>query len=297
MVKMPNFRRPGLPRYYHPFDPLQLGEEVDGSHRANKQSISIPLFRARKRKIIWSPLSYKNLLCFYDREANLKYFMQQMSKKAKKLEESCSIDIYNFDNTIHSKWIRELDDEYKIIKQHPFENTLEFFIQELIKYKNNVKVNTKALNVLESPNRVTYTICLFLTEEHVETIINSKNRDVFFKLLNESVSERINIMIFVKKAKRIPAWFIEKFDLKIFLSNDNFNYAKNHLYPDYYLVRPLSNQKLWGCATINNKKELITIHPYKYTLSERTKQQQKQLNDEHEQYKKYLESLTEGSTQ
>lgn len=295
--------RPCARRYYYPWNPLQLSAEVDGGWRVAKNSASFDTYRTFRRKLIWSVLLHKSLLVFHGDENDeysgteqLASLVKSFSKQAdKSMKGTLTHTFYDFDGAV-ADVLAPLDEQFRGFTVQPYEESFQHFLDELVKHRERVRANTRLTKLPEAPNKRLQLISFVMDKNMVSLLRNNVVvRGQFFSLLQESARERMYFMVFMADAENFPQQWVDSFSQVFFLGESNSRIARDVWFPKLPVGKNSFAQELVGYGLEDMPpKELLSLHPTKYTKSEWKKAKESEHAAEEEMYRKFLLSLEDG---
>lgn len=280
-------------RYYYPWNPLQLSTSVDSGARVRKNSVNFETFRTYRMKIIWSALLNKNAAYFLSEGCSMLEHIELLCTQASKTPlGSVTISFYDFTGE-HEEDLLPLDEDYSFFTYHPYKDSLEHFLTNLIDHRSEVRIQTRELELLEAPNKMNQIIMFVVGESLLAELKSPLRLQMFKSLLENSADERIYLFPFFTRVREVPESLFKSFSHCYFLGEDFGEYAREELYPEWRVSRNSFAQELVGYGVVSEEEKLYALHNWKYTESEWEKNRKQAISDEEELYREYLKSLEE----
>lgn len=279
------------------WDKLQLSNLRNNGFIVHKQSVSFDFYRTFKKKVSWTPLSFRNGALFHnDNEFEVKTFVETMASQSRKFDGSVVIPVYDLTGR-YGDFLSELESRFKAVEFHPYHESFSSIVNEFSDYRDVVATEDFRSRVVED-NRRKILLPVIITDSAVESDFDFAGFDgeLFGSFVSSSEFQRIFPFFLMSDASVVPDSVMIEFDWCAFIGEGNVMYCRHELHPEmedsYYSVR----QVITGVVYSRANSRIITIHPYKFTPSEYHLKREKQLVDEDELYRRFLDSLDDGSS-
>lgn len=280
---------PDFPNYFVPWDPLKLTDKIDGGHRARRNLVNFPLFRAYRRKLFWSSMTDNGLGLYYGDYRQVTTMITNMIKYARKnFLGAMSINYYDFSGDRKTLLEPYMKDYF--FKYVPYERKFPQFLRDLLEHRGKIRNMTQDVGRTEAPNKLIEIIMIDLSESMVEDL--NKFKKAFLELLLNSSNERLHLFLLSEYAGNIDPEIIGSTSQNFFIGDENSDYVRNDLCADWKIKRNSIDQEVIGFGITGLEENYLTpIHNLKYTLSAWRKEYNEILDEEEELYRRFLEDL------
>lgn len=278
-------------RYYHPWDPLQLSDEIDSGARVRRNSVNFELFRTFRRKVMWTALAHKNAVFFLDEPSESISYVRLLLEQAKKDPiGSVTLAWYAF-NDDYEEELLQVDDENPEFTYHPYSDSIEHFLTSLIEHRAEIRRKTAEEGLLEAPNKMNQIILFQVGEKELEDLRSPVRLKMFKSLLEDSGNSRIYLFPFFGDAREVPRTLFKSLDQYFFVGDNNSEFARNELYPDWEVTANSFAQLLIGYGVSSPEEKLVSLHHRKFVESSWSVKNRESIKTEENLYREYLESL------
>lgn len=288
--------RPLGARYYQPWDPLQLSEEVSGPHLVFKNKIIFSLYRTYRHKVKYSPLISKNLAVFSPSPEEPLTLLTHLCEQAVKgaFHEGFTLEVYSFPSTSQEvvESIAPLDEKYYFLRQHPYEEGLPHFLQEVERHALLLRGKARAQGFLEPPEKRVTFLVLLLGAREVEALSTPPVAKAFRDLLTAYEHERLVPMVLASSAQALPRHLLGYFEVAAYLGEANETYAEEKLYTHLRPALGSFSQEAIGYLYHHAfTRSLLRCHPLIFTPSPWRVERDAAYAHEERLYREYLASL------
>lgn len=277
---------------YLPWNRLQLDPAIDGGWRALKQEVFLKPYRTFKKKLLWSPLTHKNGALFYgdDSEQRLT-FLRALASQSKDFGNSGTIALFDLRCRLKDLG-EELETKSKNFEYHPYKDTVEQFLEDLYKFREDIREAAKTTPI---SNRKVLMILIDLDSESAQKLgFSFRGRELLQDLLSNSENERIYIFTLAKDLSELPGESLRATEWAVFLGDTNRKEALKeykNLQEGYYSF----GQVQIGTCYSKHEKRLVSVQPLEFTKSQWLKDHEEQLRSEDEDYENFLNTLNDGT--
>jgi hypothetical protein len=277
---------------YLPWNRLQLDPAIDGGWRALKQEVFIRPYRTFKKKLLWSPLTHKNGALLYGNDVEQRsVFLRTLAKQSKDFGNSGTVALFDLKGDLNEIGT-ELEAMSKNFEHHPYKDSLETLLEDLLEFRNNIREASKSAPV---SNRKVLIILIDLDAESAQKLgFSFRGREILQDLLANSEDERIYVFTIAKELEEIPGESLRSTEWAIFLGDENRKQALKaykNLSEGYYSF----GQVQIGTCYSKHEKRLVSVQPLDFTVSKWFKDNKEKLETEDRDYEEFLNSLDDGT--
>lgn len=281
----------------HYRDIIGLDTSLDKYHRATKHSVGYEPFRVYFGKLRWTPLRSDSMAVFCGSDIKSRNdFLAQFVLQSGKQAHSVRVRIIDF-----SKDLRELCEELKkssvgTLGYVESKVDLGTVLKNIAVFRDDIKQEARALRVIEQPGIKLTFFLLNMRNEDVASLHTNNELNLLFKdLVKNSTRERIHIVPILPSARSLPKDLVQLFDWAVFMGDENVKTCTDIIYSDMTESMRSIKQSPIGIAYSNERPELVTIYPYKYTRSEWQIKRDQYEKDESKAFEAFLDALDDGS--
>lgn len=263
---------------------LTDASDQPGSNLVKPKTVEFNLYNAYPDLLKYLPLFHKNLAVFYGNLAEKNSFLKNFFTECNK--NSSSIEVFYYA-------INENEEEKEMIKSFITEPVVSFrdyrwgveqLVEDWMEVRAEVKKNREEAGLYEAFNRRLNFVVFDIPRT------TPKVYEKLYSLVKDSRRERIFIILLTSNANNIPRVFHKVFDLEVFLGRDNQTIC-DYVHPQLSYGLYDIQQKHIGTAFVRGLQFLLPLHPIEYKASQYGKEERRKLDQEYDNYLRFLESL------
>lgn len=279
---------------FYEWDRLRLDRSYTPGNIVAKGTVGFEVFRTYAKKVFWNAMMHKNMGLFYgDLASQRDSFFEAFAKQSHKVQNAVAIDLYDFTGDLEEIG-ENLEESYSLFNYHHYLKNFVQFLEDVVLFREEIRQSARKEGLLEANNRRIQIIFVNFDDKVLSLLNNASVYKIVEDLLLNSVKERIVFAPVVSDAKSLSPQLHKLLDWGVYLGSSNDDFIHD-LYPDrddwYYSKR----QKIIGSLFDKYSEKFMVLHPLKFTASELYRDLEKRYDEEDELYKKFLESLDDGT--
>lgn len=286
-----------IPRYFYPWDPLQLSQDVDLGLRVEKASVILPLFRTRRRPLLWTPFTSPSCAVFYETrehgEAVLEAIAQAL-RRAEGFSHGCTLELYTLDPS-WAPCFQGLESQVPWVHARPYEGTLRDLLEALLAHQAVLLEKTRALGFTETPDKPLHIVGIPLDTQAVAELATEEVEALLLQVMAQASATRTHPLLLTENSFQMPPRVLQELPLGCYLGDENEVHLRQEVAPGQPLGPHSFHEMYLGVARDTLEANLIPLHPLKKTLSSWALARAEQKNQEAELYREFLASLNDGT--